>query len=159
MRSHDAMGEEIIAAAFASPELATSSAMHHAWFWRQPARGQSPQGDTIPVSGPHPQHRRRLRCDDIRSRLSQRRSPATMRFAECAAAQARNSIRSLSSVSSRPLSLASGIAIRQSIRHTALMIRLDVERLACADEAKNISMLSELARRVATARRMMDCSR
>src|SRR5215204_1388961 len=35
--------------------------------------------------------------------------------------------------------------------HTALMIRLDVERLACAVEARNISMLSELARRVASA--------
>ena len=31
------------------------------------------------------------------------------------------------------------------------MIRLDVERLACAVEARNISMLSELAKRVAAA--------
>jgi hypothetical protein len=35
--------------------------------------------------------------------------------------------------------------------HTALMIRLDVERLACAVEAKNVSMLTELAKRVAAA--------
>jgi len=150
MRSHDAMGEEIIAAAFASPELTNIVRMHHAWFGGSPHVANLPKGEAIPIAA-----RILTIADAYDAMISDRvyrkgRSPEEA-FAElrrCAGTQFDPQLveRFIQAVlgESAPRTRASSPGQR-----TALMIRLDVERLACAVEAKNVSMLSELARRVA----------
>jgi diguanylate cyclase (GGDEF)-like protein/putative nucleotidyltransferase with HDIG domain len=152
MRSHDAMGEEIIAAAFASPELSNIVRMHHAWFGGSPHVANLPKGETIPVSA------RILSIADAYDamtsdrvyRKGRSRDDAFAELRRCAGTQFDPQLveRFIKAVLARERHRDSS-----GNPHTALMIRLDVERLACAVEAKNISMLSELARRVATAAR------
>src|SRR5207248_2882284 len=152
MRSHDAMGEEIIAAAFASPELTNIVKMHHAWFGGSPHVANLPKGESIPVAA------RILTIADAYDamtsdrvyRKGRSRDDAFAELRRCAGTQFDPQLveRFIKAVLARESSLRRKDA---GNAHTALMIRLDVERLACAVEAKNISMIGELARRVAAA--------
>src|SRR5207245_2742340 len=153
MRSHDAMGEEIIAAAFASPELTNIVRMHHAWFGGSPHVANLPKGEAIPVTA------RILTIADAYDamtsdrvyRKGRSRVDAFAELRRCAGTQFDPQLveRFIQAVLAREASQRHG---NSSVNpRTALMIRLDVERLACAVEARNISMLSELARRVAAA--------
>jgi diguanylate cyclase (GGDEF)-like protein/putative nucleotidyltransferase with HDIG domain/PAS domain S-box-containing protein len=49
MRAHDRMGAEIVAAAFASPELTRIVQTHHAWFGGSPRDPGLPTGEGIPL--------------------------------------------------------------------------------------------------------------
>jgi hypothetical protein len=152
MRSHDAMGEEIIAAAFASPELTNIVKMHHAWFGGSPHVANLPKAEAIPVAA-----RILTICDAYDAMISDRvyrkgrsRDDAFAELRRCAGTQfdpqlVERFIKAVMARESSQRRKAAGNA------HTALMIRLDVERLACAVEAKNISMIGELARRVSAA--------
>lgn len=153
MRSHDSMGEEIIAAAFASPELTNLVRMHHAWFGGSPHVANLPKGESIPIAA------RILTIADAYDamtsdrvyRQGRSRDDAFAELRRCAGTQFDPQLveRFIKAVMARE---ASQRHRNSSINpHTALMIRLDVERLACAVEARNISMLTELARRVAAA--------
>jgi len=152
MRSHDAMGEEIIAAAFASPELTNIVRMHHAWFGGSPHVANLPKSESIPVAA-----RILTIADAFDAMTSDRvyrkgrsREDAFAELRRCAGTQFDPQLveRFIKAVMARESSQRRQSAVNA---HTALMIRLDVERLACAVEAKNVSMISELARRVAAA--------
>jgi diguanylate cyclase (GGDEF)-like protein/putative nucleotidyltransferase with HDIG domain len=153
MRGHDQMGEEIIAAAFASPELTNLVRMHHAWFGGSPHVANLPKGEAIPLAA------RILTIADAYDamtsdrvyRKGRSRDDAFAELRRCAGTQFDPQLveRFVKAVTARE---ASQRHRKSSVNpHTALMIRLDVERLACAVEARNISMLTELARRIAVA--------
>jgi putative nucleotidyltransferase with HDIG domain len=153
MRSHDAMGEEIIAAAFASPELTNMVRMHHAWFGGSPHVPNLPKGEQIPLCA-----RVLTICDAYDAMTSDRvyrkgrsQDDAFAELRRCAGTQFDPQLveRFIQAVMARETSH------RQRkgplTPRTALMIRLDVERLACAVDSRNISMISELAKRISAA--------
>jgi diguanylate cyclase (GGDEF)-like protein/putative nucleotidyltransferase with HDIG domain/PAS domain S-box-containing protein len=153
MRGHDQMGEEIIAAAFASPELTNLVRMHHAWFGGSPHVANLPQGEKIPVAA------RILSIADAYDAMTSDRVYRKGRSREDAFAELRRCAGTQFDPQLVERFIEAVLAREASHRHrsasatprTALMIRLDVERLACAVEARNLSMLTELARRVASA--------
>jgi diguanylate cyclase (GGDEF)-like protein/putative nucleotidyltransferase with HDIG domain len=151
MRSHDAMGEEIIAAAFASPELTNIVRMHHAWYGGNPHVANLPKGEAIPVAA-----RILTIADAYDAMISDRvyrkgrsREEAFGELRRCAGTQFDPQLveRFIKAIMARETSGRTRAS--SPSQRTALMIRLDVERLACAVEAKNVSALTELARRVA----------
>ncbi len=153
MRSHDSMGEEIIAAAFASPELTNIVRMHHAWFGGSPHVANLPKGEQIPVCA-----RILTICDAYDAMISDRvyrkgrsRDDAFAELRRCAGTQFDPQLveRFIQAILAREAGQRHRKA--PTTPRTALMIRLDVERLACAVDSRNISMISELAKRVTAA--------
>src|SRR3954470_7141330 len=130
MRGHDTMGEEIIAAAFASPELTNIVRMHHAWFGGSPHVANLPKGESIPVAA------RMLTIADAYDamtsdrvyRKGRSRDDAFAELRRCAGTQFDPQLveRFIKAVTARE---ASQHRKAGKNAHTALMIRLDVERL------------------------------
>jgi diguanylate cyclase (GGDEF)-like protein/PAS domain S-box-containing protein len=152
MRGHDQMGVEIIAAAFASPELTAVVRTHHAWFGGSPYDPDLPKGQGIPTGA------RILTIADaydamVSDRVYRKGRSCQEAFAElrrCAGTQFDPELveRFIEVVVTKKRSEANRPA--EISARVALMIRLEVERLACAVEAQDVGLIAELGRRVAT---------
>ncbi len=151
MRTHDQMGVEIIAAAFGSKELTEIVRTHHAWFAGNPENIGLPTGADIPVGA------RILSVADAYDAMVSERPyhrPKTQEnaFAElrrCAGKQFDPEIveRLIKTVTERDSSrMRPSLSVPQQ---TALRIRLEIERLACALDERDLSMLSAMAQHIA----------
>ncbi len=145
MRSHDAMGEEIIAAAFASPELTNIVRMHHAWFGGSPPVANLPKGESIPIAA------RILTIADAYDAMTSDRVYRKGRGREDAFAELRRCAGTQFDPQLVERFIKAIMAREASHRQRNSSVSPDVERLACAVESRNVSMLTELARRVSAA--------
>ncbi|MEA2734516.1 MAG: hypothetical protein QOE14_967, partial [Humisphaera sp.] len=151
MRTHDQMGVEIISAAFGSTALTDIVRTHHAWFGGSPGNPGLPIGRAIPVGA------RILTIADAFDAMTSERPyhrPKTrpQAFAElrrCAGKQFDPDLVER---------LISAVEASDGARHqheatvpqkSALRIRLEIERLACALDERDLSMLTAMAGRVA----------
>ncbi len=151
MRTHDQMGVEIISAAFGSQALTEIVRTHHAWFGGNPENPGLPVGRNIPLgariltiadaydamTSERPYHRPKSREDafaELRRCAGKQFDPDLVER-HIAAVLASDGARNTSDVSLP--------------QRTALRIRLEVERLACALDERDLSMLTAMAGRVA----------
>jgi diguanylate cyclase (GGDEF)-like protein/PAS domain S-box-containing protein/putative nucleotidyltransferase with HDIG domain len=151
MRTHDQMGVEIIAAAFGSKELTEIVRTHHAWFAGNPENVGLPTGADIPLGA-----RILTIADAYDAMVSERpyHRPKTQdkAFAElrrCAGKQFDPELveKLIKTVTERD---ASRVKPAMSVpQQTALRIRLEIERLACALDERDLSMLSAMAQHIA----------
>src|SRR5688500_15338459 len=151
MRTHDQMGVEIISAAFASDALSDIVRTHHAWFSGNPENPGLPLGRDIPLGA-----RILTIADAYDAMVSDRpyHRPKTQQeaFAElrrCAGKQFDPELveRLISAVQGSDNSRsAPALSVPQQ---TALRIRLEIERLACALDERDLTMLSAMAGRIA----------
>ena len=151
MRTHDQMGVEIISAAFGSAALTEIVRTHHAWF------GGNPENPGLPVGREIPLGARILTIADAYDAMTSERPyhrPKTREnaFAElrrCAGKQFDPDLveRHITAV------LASDGARHKNDallpQKSALRIRLEIERLACALDERDLTMLTAMAGRVA----------
>jgi diguanylate cyclase (GGDEF)-like protein/PAS domain S-box-containing protein/putative nucleotidyltransferase with HDIG domain len=151
MRTHDQMGVEIISAAFGSEALTDIVRTHHAWFSGNPENPGLPEGHAIPIGA------RILTIADaydamVSDRPYHRPKNRQQAFAElrrCAGKQFDPDLveRLVSAVQGSDNSRsAPALSVPQQ---TALRIRLEIERLACALDERDLSMLSAMAGRIA----------
>ncbi|HEX8521234.1 MAG TPA: diguanylate cyclase [Tepidisphaeraceae bacterium] len=151
MRTHDQMGVEIISAAFGSKELTEIVRTHHAWYSGNPENVGLPTGQHIPLGA-----RILSIADAFDAMVSERpyHRPKTQDKAfdelrRCAGRQFDPQLveRLIKTVQERDLS-----RIRPSLsvpQQTALRIRLEIERLACALDERDLSMLGAMAQHIA----------
>jgi putative nucleotidyltransferase with HDIG domain len=151
MRTHDQMGVEIISAAFGSQALTDIVRMHHAWFSGSEDNPGLPVGRDIPLGA------RILTIADafdamISDRPYHRPKTREQAFAElrrCAGKQFDPELveRLITAMqASDNHRTAPNMSVPQQ---TALRIRLEIERLACALDDKDLSMLSAMAQHIA----------
>jgi putative nucleotidyltransferase with HDIG domain len=151
MRTHDQMGVEIISAAFGSEELTEIVRAHHAWFSGNPDNPGLPTGESIPLGA------RILAIADAFDAMISDRPYHTPKTREQAYAELRRYSgkqfdpklveRFIQIISSGSLARdAQSLTVSQQ---SALRIRLEIERLACAIDEKDLSMLSAMASRIA----------
>ncbi|HYO10706.1 MAG TPA: diguanylate cyclase [Tepidisphaeraceae bacterium] len=151
MRTHDQMGVEIISAAFASEALSDIVRTHHAWFSGNPENPGLPTGRDIPIGA------RILTIADafdamVSDRPYHRPKTRDMAFAElrrCSGKQFDPELveRLITAVQSSDATRnAKALSVPQQ---TALRIRLEIERLACALDDRDLTMLSAMANRIA----------
>jgi putative nucleotidyltransferase with HDIG domain len=151
MRTHDQMGVEIISAAFASEALSDIVRTHHAWFSGNPENPGLPTGRDIPLGAriltiadafdamvsDRPYHRPKTRQQafaELRRCAGKQFDPELVeRLIAAVEASDNNRVAPTSTVSQK----------------TALRIRLEIERLACALDERDLSMLTAMAGRVA----------
>jgi putative nucleotidyltransferase with HDIG domain len=151
MRSHDQMGVEIISAAFGSKALTEIVRTHHAWY------GGNPENPGLPVGRDIPLGARILTIADAFDAMTSERPyhrPKTREqaFAElrrCAGKQFDPDL-----VERHVAAVLASDGTRQERdpsvpQKTALRIRLEIERLACALDERDLSMLTAMAGRVA----------
>ena len=151
MRTHDQMGVEIISAAFGSEALTDIVRTHHAWFSGNPENPGLPTGREIPIGAriltiadafdamisDRPYHRPKTReqaFTELRRCAGKQFDPELVERL-IAAAQSSDNAR-----------LVPALSVPQQ---TALRIRLEIERLACALDERDLSMLSAMASRIA----------
>ena len=143
---HDRIGVEILTAAFSSPELTddrrptTTPGTAAA-----PTRPTLRRGDDIPLGGPHPDDRRRLRRDGFRPRLSQGAQLATRRSPSCAAAPASSSIPGWSKNSSCWSSCDPARRRFRRRKQSALRLGIQMERMAAALDSHDYECLATMA--------------
>ena len=151
MRTHDQMGVEIISAAFASEALSDIVRTHHAWFSGNPENPGLPTGRDIPLGA-----RILTIADAYDAMVSDRpyhkpknREQAFAELRACAGKQFDPDLveRLISAVQGSDSTRTKRDA--NVSQKTALRIRLEIERLACAIDEKDLSMLTAMAGRVA----------
>jgi hypothetical protein len=151
MRTHDQMGVEIISAAFGSEALTNIVRAHHAWFSGNPENPGLPEGNAIPLGA------RILTIADafdamVSDRPYHRPKNRPQAFAElrrCSGKQFDPELveRLIAAVTWSDNSRAvPKLGVPQQ---TALRIRLEIERLACALDDRDLNMLSAMAGRIA----------
>jgi putative nucleotidyltransferase with HDIG domain len=151
MRTHDQMGVEIISAAFGSTALTDIVRTHHAWFNGNPENPGLPTGRDIPIGA-----RILTIADAYDAMVSDRpyhrpktREQAFTELRRCSGKQFDPELveRLITAVSaSDKARTAPALSVPQQ---TALRIRLEIERLACALDDRDLSMLSAMANRIA----------
>ena len=170
MRSHDEMGVEILSAAFGSAQLTDAVRAHHAWYCPNPdapADPARPTGNDIPVTA------RILAIADAYDAMVSDRPYRGARAEEEAFAELRRCAgtqfdpelteRFIAVVSGRrkpapptdgpgapttttTTTTTSGPGALTVTEEAALRIRLEIERLACAAEARDVAALAQIAR-------------
>jgi diguanylate cyclase (GGDEF)-like protein/PAS domain S-box-containing protein len=151
MRTHDQMGVEIISAAFGSSALTDIVRTHHAWFSGNPENPGHPTGRDIPLGA-----RILTIADAFDAMVSDRpyhrpknREQAFAELRRCAGKQFDPELveRLIAAVQGSGQNRAAGsLSVSQQ---TALRIRLEIERLACALDERDLSMLGAMANRIA----------
>jgi diguanylate cyclase (GGDEF)-like protein/putative nucleotidyltransferase with HDIG domain/PAS domain S-box-containing protein len=150
MRTHDQMGVEIISAAFGSDALSEIVRAHHAWYGGSAENPGMPTGSAIPLGA------RILTIADafdamVSERPYHRPRSREQTFAElrrCAGKQFDPDIveRFVAAVESSDH--ARRLPPSQVSNRTALRVRLEIERLACALDDKDLSMLKSMAHHI-----------
>jgi putative nucleotidyltransferase with HDIG domain len=150
MRTHDQMGVEIISAAFGSEALTDIVRTHHAWFSGNPENPGLPQGRDIPLGA-----RILTIADAFDAMVSDRpyhrpknREQAFTELRRCAGKQFDPELveRLITAVQASDNTRAQpALSVSQQ---TALRIRLEIERLACALDDRDLTMLSAMASRI-----------
>lgn len=151
MRTHDQMGVEIISAAFGSTALTDIVRTHHAWFSGNPENPGLPQGNEIPLGA-----RILTIADAFDAMVSDRpyhrpknRQQAFAELRRCSGKQFDPELveRLIAAVQWSDNSRAvPALAVPQQ---AALRIRLEIERLACALDDRDLTMLGAMAGRIA----------
>jgi HD-GYP domain-containing protein (c-di-GMP phosphodiesterase class II) len=151
MRTHDQMGVEIISAAFGSKELTEIVRTHHAWFSGNPENVGLPTGQDIPLGArilsiadaydamvsERPYHRPKTReraFEELRKFSGKQFDPSLVE-------------RLIEQVVQRDAERG-GPNVKMP-QQMALRIRLEIERLACAVEERDMAMLTAMAGHIA----------
>ena len=153
MRTHDQMGVEIISAAFGSQALTEIVRTHHAWFAGNPENPGLPDGHSIPLGAriltiadafdamvsDRPYHRPKSRqqaFDELRRCAGKQFDPEIVERLITAVQASDNVRRSKPATSAVP-------------NKAALRVRLEIERLACALDDQDLTMLTAMAGHIA----------
>jgi diguanylate cyclase (GGDEF)-like protein len=147
IRTHEAIGEEIIGAAFTSPELCAILRSHHTWYGGTPHDADLPRGEDIPLGA------RVLAIADsydamVSDRVHRRGRDREEAFAELrrfAGVQFDPGLveRFISTVLARDESRA--VPELAVPKQTALQIGVQIEKLASALDAQDLPSLSAMA--------------
>ncbi|MFP4106059.1 MAG: diguanylate cyclase [Phycisphaerae bacterium] len=149
MHNHDRMGVEIIESAFASPDLTNIVRHHHAWFGGNPAYPGLPEGEDIPLPA-----RILSIADAFDAMVSDRpyrkamsHEDAFEELRRCAGTQFDPDLveRFISTVLSDSRLRNQADEKNQGARQKLLQLSLEVERLACSLDARDLSTLSAIA--------------
>jgi len=150
MRTHDRMGVEIVSAAFGSEELTEIVRLHHAWFSGNPDNPGLPRGQDIPLPA------RILTIADAYDAMTSQRPYQTPKTPQAAFAE----LRRCAGTQFEPAlverfitAVESGFASQDRApltlpQQSALRIRLEIERLACALDEQDLSQLTAMATRI-----------
>ena len=152
MRTHEEMGESIIAAAFASPELTEIVRTHHAFFGGNGEHPDLPSGENIAMGA------RVLSIADAYDAIVSNRVYRAGRSRECAFEELRRCAgsqfdpalveRFIATVRARDDGRTSSEGTELPA-HTALRLRLELGILACAAGAADMAGLGKAARHMA----------
>jgi diguanylate cyclase (GGDEF)-like protein len=152
MRTHDQMGVEIISAAFGSTALTEIVRAHHAWFGGNPENPGLPQGREIPLGA-----RILTIADAFDAMVSDRpyhrpktREQAFTELRRCAGKQFDPELVERLITAVQASDHSRNVPALMVPNQTALRIRLEIERLACALDERDMSMLAAMAGRIAS---------
>ncbi len=147
MSSHDKMSAEIVAAAFASHELTEIVRLHHAWFDGQSRDAALPSGAGIPVGA------RILAIADAYDAMVSDRVYRKARTDDEACAELRHwAGRQFDPELVEHFIYTLGVSqarqqkpLNSMLGQTTLLLRLQIERLACAVDARDIATAASTA--------------
>jgi hypothetical protein len=151
MRTHDQMGVEIISAAFGSAALTEIVRAHHAWFGGNPENPGLPSAQDIPLGA-----RILTIADAFDAMVSERpyhrprsRAEAFTELRRCAGKQFDPDLveRLIAAVESSDH--ARQLKQTDMPNRTALRVRLEIERLACALDDRDLTLLTAMAGHIA----------
>jgi diguanylate cyclase (GGDEF)-like protein/putative nucleotidyltransferase with HDIG domain/PAS domain S-box-containing protein len=151
MRTHERMGVEIISAAFGSAGLSEIVKNHHVWFTGSPIGSDAPTGKGIPLGA------RLLSIADAYDAIVSNRPYRKGQSQQFAFAELRKGagvqfdpelVEKFVEAIERRDSSSAAPPLEMS-EETAVRIRLDLAKLACAADAKDLALVSHTAQELA----------